>query len=183
MLFGKGDPMDAVEEAMKRRGWRYERMDKQTIVTGVTTARNNRYFILIRHEEDRRTVLFLFTPVSDESGGGMLGRVGPGLRGIHTSGGYTSEQVSQACQLLMHHNYRILLGNFERDNSDGEVRYRIAIPYRDSTFTAEQVNWAIDAAIPTMDTYLERVDSFLKGRMPFEEAAGSGAGAGGGLVV
>jgi len=153
-LFGRGDPMDVVESALGKRGWRYQRVNPQIIITGVAGLAGHGCLIAIRHEEDKRTVLFLFNPVK-ESGG-----THQPLK-IHPEGGYTSDQVAKACEVLMGQNYRIVLGSFERDPSDGEIRFRIALPYRDTGLTVEQVNWCIDIGIGTLGRVIPELEREL----------------------
>jgi hypothetical protein len=63
-------------------------------------------------------------------------------------------------------NYQIVLGCFERDERDGEIRFRIAIPYRDTNLTVEQVNWCIEIAIGTMDAFMPEIENVVgSGRM------------------
>lgn len=152
-LFGRHDPLDVVEEALKRRKWKYERVDAYTILTGVAAQSGHPYFIVIRHEEQKKTVLFLFNPLlkSADDALRILAAGKPPFLRVHTDEGHSTQQVSDLCQFLMHQNYRIVLGCFERDERDGEVRYRIAIPYRDTSLTIEQVYWCIDVAVGTLE--------------------------------
>jgi hypothetical protein len=167
-LFGRPDPMNVVEDALRRRGWKYVRLDADTILTGVQTASRRLYFITIRHEEQKRTVLFLFNPLIGSAADAfqtLAGGQPPFLR-VHTNEGHSSQQVAEVCQSLMYMNYQIVLGCFERDERDGEIRFRIAIPYRDTNLTVEQVNWCIEIAIGTMDAFMPEIENVVgSGRM------------------
>jgi hypothetical protein len=90
---------------------------------------------------------------------GGTGR-GPFLR-VHTGAGHTDTQVAQVCAALMDFNYGLLLGSLERDANDGEVRLRIAIPYRDASPTAEQVNWCIDIGIGSLLEAMTKIDEIV----------------------
>ncbi|MCD6352253.1 MAG: YbjN domain-containing protein [Armatimonadetes bacterium] len=192
MLFGgrAKDPMDVVEQALKERGWVYDRRDEETVTTGCHTSRDGKYGIIIRHEAGRKTILFLFVPmVADDAGealSGMLSGRMPFFQ-VHEAVGHTPDQIGDACKVLMHMNYRLLLGNLERDHRDGEIRYRIALPYRDAALTVEQVNWCIDIGLGTMDDLMPRLRAFLQGEISLEDAAGirpgETTGASGGMMV
>ncbi len=161
-LFGRQDPLDVVEEALKRRGWKYQRLDAQTILTGVVTASQRFYFIAIRHESDKRTVLLLFNPLRGAAQAIQALTAGrPPILRIHPDEGYSGQQVAEVCEKLMHQNYRIVLGCFERDERDGEIRFRIAIPYRDTNLTVEQVNWCIDIGVHTLEAAMSEIEKVI----------------------
>ncbi|MEM4723668.1 MAG: hypothetical protein QXP01_01490, partial [Candidatus Hadarchaeum sp.] len=61
-LFGNGGAVKVVKRALDSKGWKYLQVDSATILTGVMTPAQHAYFITIRHEEDRKTMLFLFNP-------------------------------------------------------------------------------------------------------------------------
>lgn len=147
MLFGRRDPMDVVERALRERGWKYQRDNPQHIITGVSVP-GFTSILSIHHEEGKKTVLFLFYPSIE----------GTATVKIHESAGYTPLQVARACELLLGENYRIVLGCFERDPSDGEIRLRIALPYRDTDLSIQQVNWCIDIGFATLAKIMQEVE-------------------------
>lgn len=163
-LFAKGDPMDVVEQALQARPWRYTRIDAQTVISGVTTPSGRHYLIAVRHEVERRTLLFLTNPVKGPADGipALVAGRAP-LFFVHPSAGHTADQVARVCEALMDENYRLLLGCHERDQSDGEIRYRIALPYRDTAITIEQVNWCVDVGVGTMEVMMGKLDGILAG--------------------
>lgn len=175
----KHDPTDEVERALKKRAWKYLKVDDQTIITGVGGLPSGyTYFISIRHEGERKTVLFLFNPLEKDSAhafqSAAAGR--PPVMRVHPTAGHSGEQVAGVCEILMHRNYGIVLGNFERDCRDGEIRFRIPLPYCDTNLTVEQVNWCIEMATSTLEMTMPRIEGFLSGRITFEEAMGGGSG-------
>ena len=152
--FGKSNPMDTCERSLKERGWKYQRSDANTIVTGMTGQEGRSYYFSIRHDEQKKTLLFLFNPLRPDTEATR-----PLL--IHTSAGLTEDEVAEIVALLMDENYRMVLGSFERDESDGEIRFRIALPYRDASPTLEQVNWCMMIAIATSEHVTAKVVSKL----------------------
>jgi hypothetical protein len=167
-VLGKPDPMNVVENALRNRNWKYARLDANTILTGVQTVSGRVYFIAIRHEVQRRTVLFLFNPLIRGAADALQALAGgrpPFLR-VHTNEGHSSQQVAEICQSLMYMNYQIVLGCFERDDSDGEIRFRIAVPYCDTKLTVAQVDWGIDVAVSTMEVAMPEIERVMdSGRM------------------
>jgi hypothetical protein len=54
-------------------------------------------------------------------------------------------------------NYGLQTGNFELDLSDGEVRFKSSLVFREINLTAQMLNNAIYPAVATMDHYLPGV--------------------------
>jgi len=178
-LFGQADAMDVVEKGLQLRGWKYDRADRTMIKTGVHSQSGRNYSIIILHEEDKRTLLFLYNPMRplDEIPAAIAQGKLPVMQ-VHAEKGQTSADVAGVCQILLQENYRIVLGAFERDARDGELRFRIALPYRDAEPTPAQVNWCIDVAISTLDKVMATVERFLRGEIDLEQALGGVPGPG-----
>lgn len=156
----KSSPLDAVEQALQKREWKFYRVDEKTVLTGVATSLERSYMIGIRHEPERRSVVLLFNRVLGKAGVAEAAANRPYFR-VHSSAGHDRATVAEVDELLMDRNFTTLLGNFERDRSDGEIRFRITLPYRDAPLTADQVNWCIDVAVPTIDSTLVEVEQRL----------------------
>jgi hypothetical protein len=170
---GKSDPMGVVENALKARSWKYVRSDDATVMTGVHLPSGWFCGIAARNEAARKTVLFIFSPIKESEAAVQAmsaGRI-PFFK-LHPAAGHTAEQVAGACALLMFRNYRMLLGNFERDHTDGEVRFRVALPYRDTTLTLDQVHWCMEIALESLVVTLPRLEGFLNGSLSLEAAMG-----------
>jgi hypothetical protein len=162
-MWFKHDPMNTVELAMKKHGWKYHRMDSRTILTGFG-APGHTHLVGIRHEEDKQTLLFLFHP--SRSSADILKAVITGQQPfirVHPAAGHTAEQVAQVCELLLQLNFEMALGSFERDQSDGEIRFRIALPYRDTSLTAEQVSWCLELGLASAAIGMQKIDAILHG--------------------
>jgi len=177
MLF-KSDPLDAIEGVLKKRKWKYLRVDGETIMTGVAIPPARLCTLTIRHELDRKTVIFLCNVMRSPMDAlrAIAGGKPPVMR-VHTDAGHSPAQVGSVCDCLLHLNYGMLLGSFDRDQTDGEIRFRVAIPYRDSRLSAEQAGWCIDVAMISLDHGMSKVEEIL------QNGAGVSAGAGGRLKV
>ncbi len=154
--------MDTVEKAMKQQGWKYLRADERTVVSGFATPRH--YMAVVRHDTGRQTLLFLFVPLQvGDLGLAQLVAGAPPLFRVHTTAGHTSDQVARVCEILLRENYRMLLGNFERDPQDGEIRFRIALPFRDGSVTTDQVLWCLRIGLESADAGMREVQNALGG--------------------
>lgn len=150
-------PIVTVERALKKRNWRYLRLS-DLIVTGVRTQAGN-YIIIVADDHRRKTVLMMFLPLSgvgDNLEAFAERSRPPGLR-VHQDVGHLPDQVANVCELLLEENYRILLGRFERNPSDGEIRFVVAIPYRDRPLSKDQVDWCIEVGISTCDEVFPKI--------------------------
>lgn len=58
-----------------------------------------------------------------------------------------------ACELLTRINYGIIIGNFEMDIDDGEIRYKTSIDYEGSTLINEFIDTTISANLSIVDNY------------------------------
>jgi hypothetical protein len=164
MAWFRHDPMDTVEKALKNRGWKYQRVDSKTVLSGFALQQYT-CFVGIQHEEERKTLVFLFHPARTPMEVFQAVTAGghPFVR-VHTSMGHSEEQVAQVCALLLHENHSMLLGSFERDEADGEIRFRVALPYRDVHVTVEQVNWCVEIGVFALDSGMQKIQAILGGK-------------------
>jgi len=67
-------------------------------------------------------------------------------------------------------NYGMILGNFELDFSDGEVRYKTSIDVEDGELTTGMVKRLVYANVLMMDKYLPGVMDVMHGRAAAADA-------------
>jgi len=73
-------------------------------------------------------------------------------------------------EYLTRANYGMLIGNFEMDWSDGEVRYKSSIGIADEGLSAALIEPLVYANVFTMDRYLPGIMAVIYGDMPPAEA-------------
>jgi hypothetical protein len=72
------------------------------------------------------------------------------------------EKRPAVAELLTRANYGLVVGNFELDYSDGEVRYKTSIAAKEGeTLTPGLIKHAVYANVLTMDRYLPGIMSVL----------------------
>jgi len=174
MFFGKKVEISTIEKCLKEKGWKYLKVDDNTIFTGTGTPTGRFYGISVRLLTEKQTVLFLFNPLKRRVDILEAIGTGSGFLKFHANEGHSSEIVAHACEILSHWNFGLVLGNFERDQTDGEIRYRVAVPYRDGQLTCDQFHWCIVVSIGTMDMLLPKLEALVEGRLSFEEVLGEG---------
>ena len=163
-FWGKSAVMSAIKDCLLARGWKYREKDAETILTGVTGPSGRSYFIALRHEEAKRAVLILVNPLLADAERPL---VAPSPTSLVTDQDKAqAAQVAAVCALLLDWNYSMVLGAYERDARDGEIRLRIAIPYVNTNVTKEQVCHCIDIAIVTLEVHLPQIEKVLQAPPP-----------------
>jgi hypothetical protein len=66
-------------------------------------------------------------------------------------------------ELLLDKNHQMLLGRFERNAQNGELRFNIAVPYRDSEFTRGILNWCLRIGPGTVDELMPEIEAAAAG--------------------
>ena len=66
-------------------------------------------------------------------------------------------------------NYGIIFGSFDFDISDGEIRWRATLPYRDAAITKDQIYYLIMVSAATVDEFNDKFLMFNKGMMSLEQ--------------
>ncbi|MBD2576488.1 YbjN domain-containing protein [Oscillatoria sp. FACHB-1406] len=67
-------------------------------------------------------------------------------------------------------NYGTIIGNFELDFNDGEIRYKTSIDVEDSTLTFSQIKQLVYTNVMMMDEYLPGIRSVIEGEVEAKEA-------------
>ena len=72
-----------------------------------------------------------------------------------------------ACaEFLTRANYGMILGNFEMDFSDGEIRYKTSIDVENTSLTSELLHPLVYANVTMMDRYLPGIMKVCSGADP-----------------
>ncbi len=62
-------------------------------------------------------------------------------------------------------NYGLILGNFEMDYADGEVRFKTSMDVEDSELTPELIKPVVFANLGMMDRYWPTLTALVEGRL------------------
>jgi hypothetical protein len=73
-------------------------------------------------------------------------------------------------ELLTRVNYGLIIGNFEMDFQDGEIRYKTSIDVQDEQLTPTLVRNIVYTNVMTMDRYLPAIMTVLYGSLSPAEA-------------
>ena len=82
------------------------------------------------------------------------------------------EMRAAMAEFLTRANYGLVVGNFEMDYEDGEVRYKTSLDVEDTEATTELLRHIVYANVTTMDRYLPGILAVLGGgKSPAEAVA------------
>jgi hypothetical protein len=142
--------IETVESVFKRREWQYTRVQN-----GLVTSFEH-VLMLLAVDEERETVL-VYVPI-------VPGKGMEGYRRVPTA------LEHDACVYLMARNFRLLLGGYSRDHTDGEIRFTIAVPVSGTYLSDEQVEHAILASVGTVTRDAGILNALLMGEMQLHQA-------------
>ncbi|MBW4520180.1 MAG: YbjN domain-containing protein [Scytolyngbya sp. HA4215-MV1] len=71
-------------------------------------------------------------------------------------------------EFLAHANYGMIIGNFELDFNDGEIRYKTSIDVEGDRLTPALIKQLVYTNVLTMDQYLPGIQAVLEGTAPAE---------------
>jgi hypothetical protein len=122
-----------VEEYLNENNWQFSQTeDSSLFMFGISVENGNFQCYLEVDTEDKN---FLFCSICGSN-------VPIGKR-------------SEILDLINRINYKLLIGNFEMDSEDGEIRYRTGIRYDFFEPTKDLVEQLVMANVLTMDAYFE----------------------------
>jgi hypothetical protein len=75
------------------------------------------------------------------------------------------ERLSDLWLAMSYINYRIILGKFAYDPSDGKVRFSVDVPIDQNTFTYEQFTHTMRVAIKTAERYAPILRRIVAGEL------------------
>jgi hypothetical protein len=142
--------IETVEGVFKRHEWQYRRVQN-----GIITRFEN-VLMLLLVDEERETVV-VYVPLVPGKGMEGYRRIPPALE-------------HDACVYLMARNYRLLLGGYSRDHTDGEIRFKIAVPVSGTYLSDEMVEHAILASVGTVTRDASVLNALLSAEMQLHQA-------------
>lgn len=75
------------------------------------------------------------------------------------------QKYTSVCEYLTRANYGLVIGNFEMDLRDGEVRYKTSVDVEGQELTSALVKHLVYANLSTMDRYLPGIMGVIYGNL------------------
>ncbi len=134
-----GKLMDAVTAFLKQDGWPYEMMEGDTVARVQFQGDNAQFTCYAQTREDvGQFVFYSLFPV-----------------------GIPEHKRHEVAEFITRANYDMVLGNYEMDFDDGELRYKTSIDVEGSQLTPELIKPVLYANVLMMDQYLPGVMSVI----------------------
>ena len=81
-----------------------------------------------------------------------------------------ARKLQDMAEFLTRANYGIIVGNFELDYDDGEIRYKTSIDVEDAELSSMHIRHLVYANVTTLDRYLPGIMAVLAGSRTPREA-------------
>jgi len=127
-----GRHLDATANFLRSLGFKFEVDEEKDLIYMPFSGENGRWAAVLDVKEDRG-ILIMYSMVSVK----------------------IQEKARPAvAEFLTRANYNMILGNFELDFSDGEVRFKTSVKVGDGALAANLIEPVVFANLATMDRYL-----------------------------
>lgn len=146
-----GRIFDAMESFFKSDDWKFERIGDDSALRMGFSGDDGQWTCIARaREEQQQFIFYSYAPVK-----------------------VAEERRSVMAEFLTRANYGMIIGNFEMDYSDGEVRYKTSIDVEDADLSLALAKHIVYANVLTMDRYYKGIMGVAFGGMTPEQAIGS----------
>ena len=139
---------DTMVRFFKEDEWKFQQLEDRPILQLGFSGRNGSWmcYAQAKNEQER----FLFYSVLETKA--------------------VPERRVALSEFLTRANYGLVLGNFEMDFSDGEIRYKTSIDVEGGQLTTQMVKTLVYTNVLMMDKYLPGIMSVLYASVPPEQA-------------
>lgn len=139
---------DVLLDFFAKDGWVYREIEHRRVVALGVEGKNGRFdFYAIAREEEKQLAIYSVCPVKVPD--------------------YKRYNMATFIAMV---NYGTIIGNFELNFQDGEVRYKTSIDVEGDRLTPALVKHLIYTSVTTMDDYLPGILSVIYGNISPEEA-------------
>jgi hypothetical protein len=137
--------MDSVYDLLmgffERDGWQCHRLEAYNAIEMGVAGDNGNYRMVALVDTERSIVRFL----------------------TFVEGRVPETRRREVMEFLTRANYGLLLGNFELDLSDGEVRFKCALDVEESELSYKQYHNMLYVSLATMDRYYPGLQRVVQG--------------------
>lgn len=132
---------ESITEYFEKDNWRYRRLPGHDALEMGVAGENGNYRLVVVVDDNRSIVRFL----------------------TFLEGKVPETRRSEVMEYLTRANYGLLLGNFELDLGDGEVRFKVATDVESSGFAYEQYQSTLYVSVAMMDRYYPGLQKVVQG--------------------
>lgn len=142
---------DTMVQFFKDDDWRFRQLEERPILQMGFSGRNGSWLCYAQAKNEQQRFIFY----------SVLEAKSP------------VEKRPAVAEFLTRANYGLVLGNFEMDYSDGEIRYKTSIDVEGGVLTPEMVKTLVYTNVLMMDKYLPGIMSVIYGNVSPEQAIAS----------
>lgn len=137
-----------VLEFFQSEDWPYSRLEGQTVIRLVSTAANSRWNCFAQAREEQRQ--FIFYSVYPDNA--------------------PEERLAVVSEFLTRANFGLMIGNFELDLDDGEIRFKTSIDLKEASLTPGLLKQLVYPNVVTMGRYILAIQMVIQGHQSPLEA-------------
>ena len=143
-----GRILETVERFLKKDDWPYNLLDDRPIYKTGFEGKNGQFtcYAQERAEQDQFVFYSVFPVRAPE------------------------ERRSEVAEFITRANYGMIIGNFELDYADGEIRYKTSVDVEGSELTPELIKPVAFANLGTLDHYWPALAAVAAGQAAPQEA-------------
>lgn len=132
---------NTVIEFFEEDGWNFHWLEGMSVLSVPFTGKNGRWMCYAQaREEQEQFVFYSVSPINAPP-----------------------ERQTALANFITRANYGMIIGNFEMDHSDGEVRYKTSIDVEGDQLSAALVKQLVYANVIIMDRYLPGIMAVIYG--------------------
>jgi hypothetical protein len=133
--------IDTIASYFEKDGWNFRRLGAHPALEMGVAGEHGNYRLVVVAEEDRSIVRFL----------------------TFIEGKIPEPRRRDAMEYITRANYGLLVGNFELDLEDGEVRFKCSIDIDEGTFSYPQYQSMLYTSVAVLDRYTPGLQRVLLG--------------------
>ena len=143
-----GRILEGIEHFLEQDNWPYSLVEGKPVYKTGFEGKNGQYTCFAQErEEQQQFVFYTVFPV----------RV-------------PENKLQEVSEFITRANYGMIIGNFELDFSDGEIRYKTSVDVEDIEFSEALIRHLIYANVLTMDKYFSGLMRVLYAGIPAADA-------------
>ena len=134
--------LDKVVEYLQQESWSFNVDRDRAIIHTSATGSNGSYRIIldVKAGEDKMLIVYIYCPSK-----------------------VPEDKRLKIAEFITRANYGVMIGNFEEDFSDGEVRYKGALEYTGGELTGKMIEQVIQKCAFTMNRYFPGIMRVIYG--------------------
>jgi len=136
-----------VKDHLDANKFKYQTHDEELVITLTATGEDLPMPVIIAVDEQRE-VLRILSPIPAKA---------------------PEDKRIEAAVAVAAANYGIVNGSFDYDLDDGEIRFRMAQSFHQTTLNDEQIHYLIATAFSTTDRYNDKFFALCKGMTSLED--------------